>query len=354
MYVIQDYQLVTITNLLIEQTQSNAGAFVDEMKREMDGGIRNLSNNMAFELFGSGTATRGQTSGALTNIAAGTYTIQLANIQNVVNFEVGMTIQASATDGGAVIPTGTPLVPDLGTVTAVNRSTGVLTITELQGAPHTDWLTGSFLTVQGDIPPAGGSGSGPLGATGSYLAASGMAAWLTATDPATNDSFWGVNRSSDPTRLAGLRFDATTFSIEEGITSALGFGNREGADPEMIVLPFTSYTALENALGAKVQYVDVHHDEADIAFEAIRFHSAYGYLTVMADRSAIPQTALCLTLDTWKARSLGKLPHIVTYGIEGLEGLRVGNSDALEVRIAGYYNYTNSAPGWSLRVALSQ
>ena len=57
---------------------------------------------------------------------------------------------------------------------------------------------------------------------------------------------------------------------------------------------------------AKVQYVDIKHEEADIAFEGIRFHSAYGYLTVFADRSMIPQTAFCLSMDTWKLRSLGK------------------------------------------------
>lgn len=352
-YIIQDYQLVTITNLLIEQTKSNAGAFVDEMKREMDGGIKNLSNNMAFEQFGSGTATRGVTSGAVANPSGSIYTITLANIQNVVNFEVGMTIQASATDGGAVIPTGTPLVPDLGLVTAVNRGTGVITFTEAQGAPHTNWLTGSYITVQGDIPAAGGSGSGPLGQSGSYLAASGFSAWMPATDPASNDSFWGVNRSVDPTRLAGLRYDASSYSIEEGVTNGLGFANREGADPDTLILTFQSYTALENALGAKVQYVDIHHDEADIAFEGIRFHSAYGYVTVFADRNAIAYTGLALTMDTWKLRSLGKAPHILTYGLEGLEGLRVGNSDALEVRVGCYYNYTCNAPGWNLRVVLS-
>jgi len=32
-YVIEDYQLVTITNLLMEQTKTNAGAFVDAAKR---------------------------------------------------------------------------------------------------------------------------------------------------------------------------------------------------------------------------------------------------------------------------------------------------------------------------------
>ena len=348
-YVIQDYQLVTITNLLIEQTKTNAGAFVDEMKRQMDGGIKNLSNNMAFELFGSGTATRGVIGTAITSLGGGVYQFTLQNPQNVVNFEVNMTIQASATDGGAPINAGT----DLALVNSVNRATGVIKFTVVSGAPQTNWANGNYITVQGDIPTTGGSGSGPLGQTGSYLAASGFSAWLPATDPASTDSFWGVNRSVDPTRLAGLRYDASAYSIEEGVTNALGFANREGADPDTMILSFQSYTALENALGAKVQYVDIKHEEADIAFEGIRFHSAYGYVTVFADRSAFPQTGLCLSMDTWKLRSLGKAPHILTYGLEGLEGLRVGNSDALEVRVGAYYNYTCNAPGFNMRVSLS-
>ena len=352
-YVVQDYQLVTITNLLIEQTQSNAGAFVDEMKRQVDGGIKNLSNNMAFELFGSGTATRGVIGSAITNPSAGVYQFTLANPQDVVQFELNMTIQASATDGGAVIPTGTPATPALGLVTSVNRATGVIQFTVLQGTPNSSWANGNYITVQGDIPPTGGSGSGPIGQTGSYLAASGLSAWVPATSPASTDSFWGVNRSVDPTRLAGLRYDATSYSIEEGVVNALGFANREGADPDTMILSFQSYTALENALGAKVQYVDVKHEEANIAFEGIRFHSAYGYVTVLADRSSQPQTGWCLSMDSWKLRSLGKAPHILTYGLEGLEGLRVGNSDALEVRVGAYYNYVCNAPGYNLRIALS-
>lgn len=351
-YVIQDYVLVTITNLLIEQTKSKAGAFVDEMKREMDGGIRSLSNNIAYELFGSGTATRGISSGAL--VAQGpNYLLTLSNSQAIVNFEVGMTLQASAADGGAIIPTGSPATPDLATIVAVNRNTGVLTLSVLQGAPQTDWLSGSFLSVQGDVPPAGGSGSGPLGATGSYLALSGLAAWVPSADPSPTDSFWGVNRSTDPTRLAGLRFDASSYTIEEGITNALAFANREGAHPDLCIMDFNSFAALINQLGAKVQYVQIKHDEVDVAFEGVRFHSAYGYITVLADRSCPALTAYILTQNTWKLRSLGKVPHVLTYGIEGLEGLRVGNADALEVRMGYYGNVICSGPGFNMLVKLS-
>lgn len=337
-YVISDYQLVTITNLLMEQTKSNAGAFVDAAKLQMDGGIRNITNNIAFELFGSGTASRGQI-GAYSNVSAA-LTITLENIQEIVNFEVGMTLVASSTDGGA--PSS-----DTAIVTSVDRANGVILATCSDSSPDAKWAVGSYMSVQGDLPSSGASN------TGSFLALSGLAAWLPVTSPASNDNFWGVNRSADPTRLAGCRYDARQQTIEEGITNALAFLNREGGRPDLIVMDFASYAALVNSLGAKVQYVQVKHDEVEVAFEGISFQSAYGRVTVLADRSCPPKRAYILTMSTWKLRSLGKVPHILTYGMEGLEGLRVGNADALEIRIGYYGNLICSAPGWNCVVQLS-
>src|SRR3954469_19472164 len=87
-YVISDYQLVTITNLLMEQTKSNAGAFIDAAKLQMDGGFRNITNNIAFELFGSGSASRGQIAATGYSFVNPTATITLANSNQVVFFEV--------------------------------------------------------------------------------------------------------------------------------------------------------------------------------------------------------------------------------------------------------------------------
>ncbi|MDE2106539.1 MAG: phage major capsid protein [Patescibacteria group bacterium] len=351
-YVIEDYQLVTITNLLMEQTKTNAGAFVDAAKLQMDGGFRNLTNNIAFELFGDGTATRGITTSASSQTGANpnVVTLPLSNANQIVAFEVGMLLVASSSAGGAIGTTGV-------IVTGVDRAAGVITgngITLSTGANvaslDANFAIGTgaaYLTVYGDLPTAGAS------STSSYLALSGLAAWIPKTTPASNDSFWGVNRSADPTRLAGLRYDASAYTIEEGMTNALAFLNREGGKPDLCVMDFASYAALVNALGAKVQYVQVNHDEVEVAFEGITFQSAYGRVTVLADRSCPPQTAYLLTMSTWKLRSLGKVPHILTYGMEGLEGLRVGNADALEIRIGYYGNLICSAPGWNCVVTLS-
>ncbi len=351
-YVISDYQLVTITNLLMEQTKTSAGAFVDAAKLQMDGGFRNITNNIAFELFGDGTGTRGASSAASSQTGASpnVVTLPLTNADQIVAFEVGMLLVASTTPGGAPGATGV-------LVTAVNRATGVITgegITLSTGATVAS-LDGNFaigsgiayLTISGDLPTAGASG------TGSFLALSGLQAWIPTASPTPTVMFWGVDRAADPTRLAGCRFDARSFTIEEGMTKALAFLNREGGKPDLCVMDFTSYASLVNALGAKVQYVQVNHDEVEVAFEGITFQSAYGRVTVLADRSCPPTTAYLLTMNTWKLRSLGKVPHILTYGMEGLEGLRVGNADALEIRIGYYGNLICSAPGWNCVVQLS-
>lgn len=345
-YAVQDYQLVTITNLLMEQTKTNAGAFVDEASRTLDNGFRNLSNNMAFELFAGGTASRGVISSAGVSFSSPTLSFVLSNPQAVVQFEVGMTLQASATDGGAALQ-NSPGTIDAIQITSVNRGTGAISGTVVQGAPQSSWGAGDFLQVLGDI------GIGGASTIAGLLGLSGLAAWVPTVDPPSNDNFWGVNRSADPTRLAGLRFNASAQSISEGLTSALAIANREGAAPDLILIDFVSYSTLINELGAKVQYVQLEHDEVPVAFEAIHFHSAYGKIPVLADRSQPAQQANLLTVDTWKLRTLGKAPHILTYGMEGLEGLRVGNADALEIRIAYYGNVICSAPGYNMNVQLS-
>lgn len=339
-YVIQDYQLVTITNLLMEQTKTSAGAFVDAAKLQMDGGFRNITNNIAFELFGDGTATRGYI-GSATNPSAANYVITLSNAQQIVQFEVGMLLVNYTITASTI----SAVSSSQATITAVDRANGIISVTAT--AIDGSWLVaGKGLGIYGDVI------AGSISAS-TNLALSGLAAWIPYEDPASNDNFWSVNRSTDRTRLAGCKYDASAQTIEEGMTSALAFLNREGGKPDLAIMDFASYASLVNALGAKVQYVQVNHDEVEVAFEGITFQSAYGRVTVLADRSCPPQTCYLLQMDTWKLRSLGKVPHILTYGMEGLEGLRVGNADALEIRIGYYGNLICSAPGFNCVVRLS-
>lgn len=343
-YRVSDYQIVTITNELLEATKNNAGAFVDQAKLAMDTGFRNISNNLAHDIYASGTGSRGAISTITTSGSTNVATIVLTDPNQITQFEVNMLLVASATDGSAP-STDTVLI------TSVNRTAGSFigaSSTTHSNSLSGNWAANSFLLVSGDLPTAGATG------TGSYLAPSGLAAWFPVVAPTTGDSFWNVDRSVDVTRLAGLRFNAQSETIEEGLIDAAALVAREGGQPDMCFMGFGSYAALVKSLGAKVQYVDVKHDEVDVSWAGITIHAAYGPITVIPDRNCPSATAYLLTMDTLKFRSLGKAPHILTYGLEGLEGIRTGSADALEIRIGYYGNLICSAPGWNCVVQLSQ
>lgn len=343
-YRVRNYQLVTIENELMEATVSNAGAFIDQAKLQVDTGLRNLGNDIARQMFGLPNQQRGTISAISTGV------ITLSNPADVVNFEVNQTLVAYSVSGST--PTQSTGA-NLGYVIAVNRGAGLVTVSTTLGgaaATPTNWSTSfPYLAVQGDINfVANGL------ASANALSLSGLEAWLPETAPAPSDSFWGVNRSQDPTRLAGVRYDGSAMLIQEALVNGTSLIAREGGRPDMCFMNFESYSALLNELGSKVQYVEVRHEEADISFEAVRLHTPYGPVSIIPDRNCPPQTAFVLQMDTIKLRSLGKAPHILTYGnLEGLEGIRVGNADAVEVRMAMYGNLICHAPGWNARIKLS-
>ncbi len=339
-----NYALATIQNEQLMASASNKGAFISDAKKEIDGAFQTITNDLALDLYGDGTGRRG----TLASISTGVIT--LGNAADVVNFEINMALVSYSVSGTtATISTGGAI----GYVIAVDRSAGTVTVSTTVGGSAgtpTNW-SASFpnLAVEGDVNFA----SGGL-ASGSSFKITGLAGWIPATAPTSGDSFWSVDRSVDPTRLGGQRYDGSSQSIEEALIDAASQFAREGARPSYCFINFTSYAALEKSLGAKVQYVSVYHEEACIGFDAIRIHGPYGQLVVIPDRSCPSQTAYLLDLNTFKLRSMGKVPHILTYGAEGLEALRVGNADALEFRIGYYANLICDAPGRNGRVTLSE
>lgn len=342
-YRVSNYQLVTITNELLEATRDDAGSFVREAKMNVDTGIRNITNDVALDLFSNGDGVRGQ----IATIAAGVIT--LVDIGSVVNFEPQMVLTSAAISGTTYTQS---TAAALGYVIAVNRNLGTVTVSATQGGAAgvpANWaLSFPALAVQGDMA------FGALTTRTQFNKIAGLGAWLPAAAPSSGESFWGVDRSVDSRMYGVIPQNTATETIEEALIDAAAAVAREGGMPDMCFMNFTSYAALEKSLGSKVQYMQVKHDTAEIAFAGITINAPYGPITVIPDRSCPSKTAFLLQMDTWKLRSLGKVPHMLTYGMEGLEGLRVGNADALEIRIGLYGNLICNAPCWNARVALNQ
>lgn len=327
---VANYSIAQIDNQTMLASKTDKMAFINGATVVIDGAIRALTNSLATQLFRSGTGTIGQVSAAGINATTGVIT--LTNPSDVVNFEVNMTLNGSNTDGGAVYAAALYVI-------AVNRTAGTIKVSTSMGGSvpivvPSGWGALSYLLVQGDL----------------NLALKGLAAWIPTTAPTSGDSFFSVDRSTDPTRLAGVRFDGSSESIEEAVIDASLLVAREGGIPDVCIMNFASYAALEKSLGAKAQYISFD-GPAKIMFPGILINGAAGQIKVFPDRSCPGRTAYLLQMDTWKLYSLGPAPHIAKYA-DGLEMLRVYNSDAAELRVVSYANLGCNAPGFNAVVQL--
>lgn len=319
-----DYSIAQIDNQTMLASRTDKMSFLEGSKVLIDGAITSITLSLSSAMFRSGTGSIGQISSISTGV------ITLSDVNSVVQFEVNMVLQANATDGG------TPRAA-LGYVVAVDRSAGLITVSTSYGgaaASPSGWAANDFLLVQGD----------------NNAKIKGLAAWLPSTSPTSSDNFFGVNRSVDSTRLAGVRYDGSQQPIEEALIDASSLLAREGGKPDVCVMSFATYSALEKSLGAKVQYIDLK-GPAEIAFRGIEINGANSRIKCFPDRNCPSKTAYLLTMKSWTLESLGDAPQILRYG-DGLEMLRVYNADAGEVRVAYYANLSCNAPGWNAYVSL--
>lgn len=322
---VSDYSIAQIDNQTMLASRTDKMSFLEGSKVLIDGAISSITLSLASAMFRSGTGSIGQIGTITTGV------IQLLDPNSVVQFEKNMVLQESTTDGG------TPGAA-LGYVIALNRSLGQVTVSATYGgvaATPAGWAAAQFLLVQGD----------------SNSKISGLAAWIPSVAPVTGDNFFGVDRSVDTTRLAGVLYNGSAQPIEEALIDSSSLLAREGGKPDVAIMSYASYSALEKSLGAKVVYVD-SKGPADIAFRGIMVNGANSMIKCFPDRNCPSFTCYLLTMKSWCLESLGDAPQILRYG-DGLEMLRVFNADAGEVRVAYYANLSCNAPGWNAYVQLS-
>jgi len=317
----RDYSLASIDNETIEASKGNSNAFMEALTMEVDNAIHSATRALARDVFGSGSGSIGSVANSALNVT----TIQLNEPEDVVNFEVGMKLVLSATNGGGTVKAGVL------TIVAVDRSNGTVTVDQ-------NISTGVATAAQNDF-------IFPIGDYDQRLA--GLSAWIPAAAP-SSAAFFGVNRTVDVSRLAGQRLDVSAKPLEEGLIDGAALVHREGGTLTHYFMNHESYADLEKALGSKVQYVD--QEIASIAFRGIRLSTTKGFVTVMADHNCPAGRAFGVHMPTWKLYSLGKAIKILQ--TDGLKMLRESTADAVEVRVGGYRQLGSRAPGYNINLKI--
>ena len=325
---VSDYSIARVQNEVAEASQNDKGAFLKALTNEIDSAMMTAAASLSIDLFGNASGSRGRI-GATTNLA--TTSLVLADIDSVVRYEIGMKLTfAAAESAGAERDGGASL-----TVVGVNRDTGVLTMSAALNTIAAIAVA-DYIFLKGNRNKS----------------IAGLDAWIPAADPTAGDNFFGLDRSVDPTRLGGLRFDASSMSIEEGMIKALARLCREGGRPDLVFVNYLDFADLEAALGSKVQYmVTQAFANGKIGFNGIQIKHNKGVANVVADQYCPRGVAYALTSKTWVLRSLKEPVRILD--LDGNKVLRVTNDDAVEARIGGYRQLACNAPGWNMRIKLA-
>lgn len=321
----KDYAFAQITGEMIDAASKDQYSLLNGMKREIDNAIYTAARSIANSLFGSGGGSRGQIDAST---SLGTPNLVLKDINTVVNFEKNMVLNLSATDG----TTGAKRTGTL-TIIGVNRDTGVLTMSGNITAGVAAAASQDFIFQNGDFE-----------AVKSML--TGLAGWIPFVAPTAGDNFFGLDRSSDPTRLAGLRFSSTAGGpIEETLIKCAARLVREGGNPDFVIMNPLDYANLVVALGSKVIIQDEKLPDAQVGFRALKIQGPRRHMDVVCDINCPTGFFYMLTMKTWQFKSLLGAPRILN--ADGLTMARDATTDSYILRVGYYGNLICDAPGWN-------
>lgn len=311
----KDYALASIDNETILASKNNSGAFMSAVSLETDGAFATAARSLAIALYGSGTGKLGQ---VISTYSSGT-TITLSQASDIVNFEVGMKINFAVADGGGSVISTKP------TIDSIDRNAGSFVVSDA-----TSVLANHYIYRDGDYDNK----------------LKGLEAWLPTS--VTSSAFFGLDRTVDASRLAGIQYDGSTAPIEEVLISAASRLAREGGKPSHCFMSYEKFAELEKSLGSKVQYIDLKTEAVDVGFRGIVVNGPRGPIKVIADQNCPYNKAFLLQMDTWKLLSRGPAPQILN--LDGLDKLRDASADSIELRVGYYAQLSNSAPGYNCKI----
>jgi hypothetical protein len=331
---VENHDDATVATKLMAMSTSDKGAFLRAIKLIPDNHMQNFGNDIAVSMYRDSSGFRGRISSDTTLASS---TLKLAQAADATNFEVGMQLDVAQTQSSASTRAYGSASHGL-YVSAVNVTAGTLTVatTPVPGG------TPCNITDSTDGVPTADHGD-YLYVTGDRNAKfQGLSGWIPYGGPTGGDSFYNVDRTVMPTRLAGTYIDGTSgSSISSVIEDAIAQTNLIGGDPDYCFMPFKKFAALSKELGSKAQIVNVQ-STAQVGYEGIKVAGSGSVVTCLADRSCPANSMFLVKMDTLKLRSWGQIVRL--WDLDGNIWLRTPSDSGMEIRFYSLGAFTVQEP----------
>lgn len=307
------YAGLTIDAQTMLKSRSSEGAYFKAREDEFAGILEQVGQRFEQMLWRDGTGSIGQVSSAVTATSAAV-TITLTDSDHAINFHKNMKLYAYDNDGTGGAPSTIRTTTAM-TVSGVNEDTGVITVTSVP----VSLVASDHLVRPGDL----------------NAFVKGIPAWIPSADPSASDSFFGVNRSKFPQRLAGHR-QSWLGTIEETVKRLAARIRRINQNPMTLWLSYANFNRLDIELGARGIRTE---DGKGAVFgrPSLSMATPSGVVSVKCSPYLDDNDAYLLDMSSWKLCHLGGLPHLVQD--DGLTATRIGGGvaanavDGIEIRV---------------------
>ena len=326
-----DFQVPSVANNIIAKTRNNAGAWLQQLKNEMDSSLRYSAHRRSVALFTTGYGELA----TVTNAIGAGFVITLGNPRTgavdrstAYRFVKGMKLVFSASISANALRAGQSAV-----VTKVDYSAGTITLdtalNAIAGLAQND-----VIFTKGDRQDS---------ATPARLRPAGLPAWVPTTAPTPGENYFGQDRTTS-SFLYGWIIDgtATGFSLQQAITQAATQASTIGNAKRLV------------AVVSPARYQELAASQDNKQYTEITGRGGFGYKTLLAyaDGIEVPVIAdkYCLDSELYVVdpktiinASMGEAPHVAEE--DGNRMLRQSTSAGVEVRIEAFecFAFNNTA-----------
>lgn len=328
------YGFLTIDAQTMRRARKDIGAWLKVRAKET-GEIRDYMKMVL-----GGHAFWGDGAGNLAQVVSVTgsnpVTAITVNRRDTVKFHQNQYLNVATTRTGGSIKSGggADLVYK---ITAINRKTGVLTVTRTAGT-GVDAAANDYLYLEGSYDAF------PLG----------VQAWIPATDPGVSSvptTLAGMDRTDDPVMKAGWRGDWQGSISESAKALCADMGQYFDSTETALWLSRYNWFRLEQEMTAEGRVVRDQSAVARFGTPGLVLQTPEGDVTVVSDPYTPHDAGFFLDNSTWEVHHLDPLVHVADD--DGLGCIRQIADDGIEIRLRSWSENICQRPFKNGRFAIS-
>jgi hypothetical protein len=330
--IAEDNAQIEINEKTLRFANGDMSSFYEEFSADLVSMKKRMGERLNFFLYRNAHGGVGQVTYTATQT---TFTLQ--DPYNHPIFEIGDALQFAANSSG--VPGTIRASSAKVYIIAINRESGVITCAASRGgsaAAVDTTITG--LTTGDWVFPAGNLNA----------AVAGLQDWIKGSTVSSTSHF-GVDRTADPTKLAGHVITGTASIVNSLIDAAEKVEVYGSKDPTIFMNPADVKTLKKELENKTVYYKDIPSsiEGANISYKAMQFEG----LTVVSDLHVPKSKAFVLALDTLELHTNGELASGLRID-EGRESVVDITSDGKLVRLKSYFQLVCKDPSKNVIVNL--